>query len=51
MTELLYRYASCGDAPLPGGRTCANVVSQVIVFVALGFIVLFLRLLAGGGAK
>ena len=22
MTELLYRYASCGDAPLPVGRTC-----------------------------
>jgi hypothetical protein len=29
----------------------ANVVSLVIVFVALGFIVLFLRLLVGGGAK
>jgi hypothetical protein len=29
----------------------ANVVSLVIVFVALGLIVLFLRLLAGGGAK
>jgi len=29
----------------------ANVVSLVIVFVALGFIVLFLRLLAGVSDK
>jgi hypothetical protein len=29
----------------------ANVVSLVIVFVALGFIVLLLRLLAGGGNR
>jgi hypothetical protein len=38
-------------AMLPYLAAGANVVSLVLVFVALGFIVLFLRLLAGGGAK
>ena len=31
--------------------TCADVVSLVIVFVAFGFIVLLLRLLAEAGDK
>ena len=42
MTGPPYRDASCGDDTLPLGSTF-DLVSLVIVFTALGFIVLLLR--------